>query len=194
MEVAHEQRRATGAIAPADASSVGDNDGTAAVVPSWPVEPVALLDLMVLRRRGGGPGRRREIWLGRRLTRTRRCHSRRVPLLLGRGVRRERVGRELLRLRQRRRRELLLLWLMVVVQLRGRRRELLLLLLVVILLRGRGVLGRRVGVAEEAVADVDVVVELVEIVVLAVVLVDVLHGGDGLVPVERRVAIGVHGD
>jgi len=113
-------------------------------------------------------------------------------------VRRERVGRELLRLRQRRRRELLLLWLMVVVQLRGRRRELLLLLLllllVVILLRGRGVLGRRVGVAEEAVADVDVVVELVEIVVLAVVLVDVLHGGDGLVPVERRVAIGVHGD
>lgn len=50
------------------------------------------------------------------------------------------------------------------------------------------------GVAEEAVADVDVVVELVEIVVLAVVLVDVLHGGDGLVPVERRVAVAVHGD
>lgn len=50
------------------------------------------------------------------------------------------------------------------------------------------------GIAEEAVADVDVVVELVEIVVLAVVLVDVLHGGDSLVPVERRATVAVHGD
>ena len=85
-------------------------------------------------------------------------------------------------------RELLLL--LVVILLRGRWRELL-VVVVVILLRGRR---RRMGVAEEAVADVDVVVELVEIVVLAVVLVDVLHGGDGLVPVERRVAVAVHGD
>ena len=190
MEVADEQRLAGGAIAPTNAGSVGDNDGTAAVVPSRPVEPVALLDLVVLRRWRHGCGRRmrrrREIRLGRRLTRTRRCHSRRVDLRRRRG---------LLRLRQGRRRELLLLVLMVVVQLRGRRRALL-LVVVVILLRGRGVLGRRrrVGVEEEAVADVDVVVELVEIVVLAVVLVDVLHGGDGLAPVERRVAVGVHGD
>jgi hypothetical protein len=80
--------------------------------------------------------------------------------------------------------------LLVVILLRGRWRELL-LVVVVILLRGRR---RRMGVAEEDVADVDVVVELVEIVVLAVVLVDVLHGGDGLVPVERRVAVSVHGD
>jgi hypothetical protein len=84
-------------------------------------------------------------------------------------------------------RELLLL--LVVILLRGRWRELL--LVVVILLRGRR---RRMGIAEEAVADVDVVVELVEIVVLAVVLVDVLHGGDSLVPVERRATVAVHGD
>lgn len=93
----------------------------------------------------------------------------RRPALLGRGVR-WRWRRGLLQLRQGRRRQLLLLLLllMVVVQLRGRRRELL-LVVVVSLLRVRGVLGRwwRVGVAEEAVTDIDVVVELVEIVVLA---------------------------
>lgn len=46
---------------------------------------------------------------------------------------------------------------------------------------------------EEAVADVDVVVEVVEVVVVAVVLVHVLDGGDGLVTVERGVAVGLHG-
>ena len=49
------------------------------------------------------------------------------------------------------------------------------------------------GGVEEAVPDVDVVVEVVEVVVVAVVLVDVLDRGDGLVAVERRVAVGVHG-
>lgn len=46
---------------------------------------------------------------------------------------------------------------------------------------------------EEAVPDVDVVVEVVVVVVVAVVLVDVLDGGDGLVAVERAVAVGIHG-
>lgn len=95
MEVADEQRRAAGDIAPAKAGSVGDNDRTAAVVPSRTVEPVALV---VLRRqkhgRGWGMRRwRREIRLRRRLTRTRRCNSRRVDLLLGRSVRRRRRER-----------------------------------------------------------------------------------------------------
>lgn len=53
MEVADEQRRAAGDIAPAKAGSVGDNDRTAAVVPSRTVEPVALV---VLRRQKHGRG------------------------------------------------------------------------------------------------------------------------------------------
>jgi hypothetical protein len=50
-----------------------------------------------------------------------------------------------------------------------------------------------VGGVEEAVPDVDVVVEVVEVVVVAIVLVDILDRGDGLVAVEGRVAVGVHG-
>jgi hypothetical protein len=46
---------------------------------------------------------------------------------------------------------------------------------------------------EEAVPDVDVVVEVVVVVVVAVVLVDVLDGGDGLLPVEGAVPVGIHG-
>lgn len=46
---------------------------------------------------------------------------------------------------------------------------------------------------EEAVPDVDVVVEVVVVIVVAVVLVDVLHGGDGLLPVEGAVPVGIHG-
>lgn len=43
------------------------------------------------------------------------------------------------------------------------------------------------GVEEPvSVTDVDVVVEVVEVIVISVVLVDVLHGGDGL-------AVGLHG-
>jgi hypothetical protein len=51
---------------------------------------------------------------------------------------------------------------------------------------------RRVGCVEEAVANVDVVVEVVEVVVVTIVLVDVLNGGDGLAPVEAGVAVGIH--
>ena len=49
------------------------------------------------------------------------------------------------------------------------------------------------GGVEEPVADVDVAVEVVEVIVVSVALVDVLHGGDGLDAEERRVAVGLHG-
>jgi len=53
--------------------------------------------------------------------------------------------------------------------------------------------GRGLGGVEEAVPDVDVVVEVVVVVVVSVVLVDVLHGGDSLLPVEGTVPVGIHG-
>jgi hypothetical protein len=148
-----------------------------------------LLNMVVLRRRrrrGSGRWlrRRREVGLGGRSARSRDGHPRDAYLLLRRwGLRRrwrEDVGRWMLLGRR---------------QLLGRRREL-------VLLRWWGLLSRRwrrqrrrrlVGGVEEAVPDVDVVVEVVEVVVVAIVLVDILDRGDGLVAVEGRVAVGVHG-
>lgn len=190
MEFPHEQRRAARAVTPTSRATVPDHDGAAGEVPSRAVDPISLLNLVVLRRRRRGRGRRlrrrREVVLGGRYARSRDGHPRDAYLLLRRWDLRRRwregVGRRMQLLRRR---------------LLGRRRELLLLVLV--LLRRRGLLSRRrrrrrlVGGVEEAVSDVDVVVEVVEVVVVAVVLVDVLDRGDGLVAVERRVAVGVHG-
>jgi hypothetical protein len=50
-----------------------------------------------------------------------------------------------------------------------------------------------VGIVEESVADIDIVVELIEVIVVVIVLVDVLDDGDGVTHVERRVTIRVHG-
>lgn len=192
MELPDEQRRAARTITPNNSwPAVPDHDGTTAIIASRAVESVAtaLLDLVLLRRQRRRGGRRREIGLRWRVIRSRGGHARDVHLLLLRRRRlRERrrrgqrvLGRWLLLLG--RRRELLGRWLLLWQRRRQRRRRELL---------GRRGLGGG-GVVEEAVADVDVVVEVVEVVVVAVVLVHVLDGGDGLVTVERGVAVGLHG-
>lgn len=188
MKFPNEQGRATRAVAPANGAAVPDHDGAAAEVSSGTVDPVAVLNLVVLRQRRPGSRRRlrwrREVGLGRRYARGRNGHPWDAYLLLR--------GWDL----RWRRREGVCRWMLLRLRL-GRWRQLL--LLVLILLRRRDLLGRRrwrwllVGGVEEAVADVDVVVEVVEVVVVAVVLVDVLYGGDSLAAVERRVAVGVHG-
>jgi hypothetical protein len=185
VEFPDEQRRAARAVTPTSRATVPDHDRAAGEVPSRAVDPISLLNLVVLRRRRRGRGRRlrrrREVVLGGRYARSRDGHPRDAYLLLRRWDLRRRWREGVSRRMQLLRRRLL-----------GRRRELL-------LLRRRGLLSRRrrrrrlVGGVEEAVSDVDVVVEVVEVVVVAVVLVDVLDRGDGLVAVERRVAVGVHG-
>jgi hypothetical protein len=188
VELPNEQRRAARAVTPANGATVPDHDGATAEVSSRAVDPVALLNLVVLRQRRRSDRRLRwrgEVGLGGGYPRSRTGHPGDAYLLLRRwGLRRRRregVGR----------------WMLLRLRL-GRWRKLL-LRLVLVLLRRRCLLGRRrwgrrlVGGVEEAVADVDVVVEVVEVVVVAVVLVDVLDGGDGLAAVERRVAVGIHG-
>jgi hypothetical protein len=56
VEFPHEQRRAARAVTPASSATIPDHDGAAGEVPSRSVEPVALLNLVVLswRRRGRG--------------------------------------------------------------------------------------------------------------------------------------------
>lgn len=73
VELTHEQRRAPRAVGPASRTTVPDHDGAAAEVSSRPVDPVVLLNLVVLmRRRRGCSWRLRwrgEVGLGGRQTR-----------------------------------------------------------------------------------------------------------------------------
>lgn len=194
MELPYEEGRTTGAIT---TPAVADHNRAPTVVsPTLAVEAVASsrLDLVMRRRRRRGGHRwlrlRREVDRvgpvgnggGEDSRDARDVHLLRLPLRRRRRERRGRLKLLLLMLLLRRR-----WWRLQRRRLLRNRRRLLLLRR-----RGRG-LGRRVRRLEEAVPDVDVVVEVVVVVVVAVVLVDVLDGGDGLVAVERAVAVGIHG-
>lgn len=184
VEVPDEERGSAGAVA---APAVANNDRSSPeVAPSLPVERVSSrLDLVVGRRRWRrGDGRLRR----------RREMGRVGAVLDGGGDGGDTGDVDLLRLLPHRR------------QRRGQRerrgRKHLLLLRRRLLRRGLVLLGRQrrrlgldggLGGVEEAVPDVDVVVEVVVVVVVAVVLVDVLDGGDGLLPVEGAVPVGIHG-